>query len=245
MPYVEEICTAGKVIEVSKYFTFRNHGKGVKRSPNIDKSSEAMKKVNQRRAGMKLRRLMNANFEDGDFLVRLDFHKNPPSDSKAMQDLMATSMRRLKRLYEKEGKTLKYIYVKEIGPRGGRHIHMLIKKIDIEILRLWWKHGGIHVDPLNSEGQYKRIAEYFIKYAGTTEKTEGKLVGKRWYSSQNLTQPIIKKRVIKSNRFRTVVRTPKGYELEKESVRQGISDLTGYEYFFYSLKACRGLNDDS
>ena len=244
MPYIEEVCKAGRVIEVQKYYSFRCHGKGIKRSPNKDATSLAMKKINQRRAGTKLRRLMNANFEDGDLLLRLDFHKTFPKDSQEMQNLIATSLRRLKRIYEKEGKPFKYIYVKEVGPKGGRHVHMLIKRIDLETLRLWWKHGGIHADPLNTEGQYGKIAEYFIKYANRTEETEGKLIGKRWYSSQNLIQPVIKKRVIMAHQFKPKVRLKKGYELDKSSVRQGISEITGYEYFFYSL-ICRGNTDDS
>ena len=107
MPYVEEICKAGLTIEVSKYFTFRTHGKGVKRSPNTDKTPEAMRKNNQRRAGIRLRRLLNTNFQDGDYLVRLDFHKWKPIDSVEMQHMIATALRRLKRIYQQNGTALK------------------------------------------------------------------------------------------------------------------------------------------
>lgn len=244
MPYIEEVCKAGLTIEVTKYFTFRTHGKGVKRSPNQDKTPEAMKKVNQRRAGIRLRRLLNTNFQDGDYLVRLDFHKWKPLDSIEMQHMIATALRRLKRIYQKEGIPLKYVYVKEVGSRGGRHIHMVINRSDTEVLRKWWEYGGIHIDPLNTEGQYAKIAEYFIKYAYTTEKTEGKLIGKRWYASQNLKEPEIRKKVIKAETFKPVTRDKKGYFLDKSSVKYGISEVTGYEYFTYTLIKPRS-DDDS
>ena len=75
MPYIEEVCVAGKTIEVNKYYSYRHHSKGEKRGKKENPTSEAQKKVNQRKASKELRRLMNANFEDGDLLVRLDFFK--------------------------------------------------------------------------------------------------------------------------------------------------------------------------
>ena len=244
MPYVEEICKAGLTIEVSKYFTYRTHGKGVKRSPNQDKTPESMKKVNQRRAGIRLRRLLNTNYQDGDFLIRLDFHKWKPIDSIEMQSMIATAIRRLKRIYQKNGIPLKYVYVKEVGKRGSRHIHMVVNRIDTEVIRKWWEYGGIHIDPLNTQGQYGKIAEYFIKYAATTEETEGKLIGKRWYASQNLKEPEIKKRIIRSGYFKPKPKELKGYNLDKSSVKYCISEDTGYEYFTYTLIKPRS-DDDS
>ena len=91
---------------------------------------------------------MNANFVDGDLLVRLDFYKHPVQDSKEMQQCMKKAIRKLRALFKKNNKQLKYIYVKELGPRGSRHIHMVISKCSLDDLQEAWSHGGIHVDPL-------------------------------------------------------------------------------------------------
>ena len=234
MPYIKETCVAGKTIEVSKYYSFRWHSKGEKREARNSLSSDAQKKINQRNAGKTLRRLMNTNFKDGDLLVRLDFSKRP-SGSEEMQNLMAKAIRKMRTELKKTGAELKYIYVKEVGPRGSRHIHMVMNKCDTEILRKCWPHGGIHVDPLISNGQYDKIAEYFIKYAVRTEETEGQLIGKRWYASRNLEKPVITRRVITANSFRKEAKTKKGYHIVPESVRSGFSEVTGYEYFTYTL----------
>lgn len=236
MPYIEEVCVAGKTIEVNKYYSYRKHSKGEKREKKENPTSEAQKKVNQRKAAKELRRLMNANFEDGDLLVRLDYFKqNAPPGSRQMQEMMAKAIRKLRAEFKKQDRELRYIYVKEVGPRGGRHVHLMISKCDTDVLRKCWPYGGIHVDPLISGGQYRKIAEYFLKYASRTEKTEGSIIGKRWYASRNLIRPEVKKRIVSANKFRKKVKEVEGYFLEKDSMNSGISELTGFEYFSYTL----------
>lgn len=236
MPYIKEVCVAGETIEVSKYYSVRAHSKGEKRAVKETPTSEAQKKINQRNAERDLRRILNTNFHDGDLLVRLDFFKEKaPSGSEDMQQLTSKAIRRLRREFAKEGLELKYVYVKEIGPKGSRHIHMVMSKCDTDILRKCWPHGGIHVDPLISKGQYGKIAAYFAKYAAKTEDTEGQLIGKRWYGSRNLTKPKITKQVISANKFRKEAKAIPGYYIDGDSVRSGISQLTGYEYFTYTL----------
>lgn len=236
MPYVKEVCVAGKTIEVSKYYSVKWHCVGEKREPRDKETTEAQKKVNQRQAATTLRRLMNHNFIDGDLLVRLDFSKDKsPTGSEAMQVLISKALRKIRTELKKHSQELKYIYVKEIGPKGGRHIHMVMNKCDIDVIRKCWPHGGIHIDPLISNGQYAKIADYFIKYAAKTEETEGELIGKRWYASRNLQRPRVIKKVISANKFRKEAKAKKGYIVQKDSVRSGFSGLTGFEYFTYTM----------
>ena len=234
MPYMKEVCVAGKTIEVSKYYSVKWHCVGEKREPKQTPSTEAMRKINQRNATTTLRRLMNNNFQDGDYLVRLDFSKKPEG-STDMQELISKALRKMRTELRKISQELKYIYVKEIGPRGGRHIHMMMGRCDIEVIRKCWPHGGIHIDPLISNGQYGKIAEYFIKYALRTEETEGQLIGKRWYASRNLIKPEVTRKVISANKFKKEAKAQKGYTVLPDSIRSGISGLTGYEYFTYTM----------
>ena len=234
MPYYLEICVAGRTMEISKYYTYRYHAKGMPRGKKIDKTSEAQKKVNQRKAEKELRRIMNTNFQDGDLLVRLDFH-NRPAGSAEMQDIISDAIKKMRENLRKKKIQFKYVYVKEVGPRGGRHIHMLISKIDTDIIRKAWPHGGIHIDPLYTIGKYGQIAAYFIKYAARTEETEGRLIGKRWYHSLNMEKPKIIKKIISANEFRKEPKKVEGYELDKNSERSWISEFTGYEHYTCTL----------
>lgn len=237
MPYIKEICVAGDIIEVCKYYSYRINVKGEKRAKKEKPTSETQRKVNQRKAEKDLRRLMAANFRNGDVVIRLDFVKRPGT-SEEMQSLIGKALRKLRMEYAKEGKQLKYIYVKEVGPRGGRHIHMILGREDMDVLKLLvkcWPHGGIHVDPWTTGPDFAKLAAYFIKYAAKTEETEGRLIGKRWYASRNLKKPKVTKRIIRSYRFRENITEKAGYMLEKDSVRSGISDFTGFRYFSYTL----------
>ena len=238
MPYIKEVCVAGDTIEVCKYYTYRANVKGERRARKGKPTSEAQKRVNQRKAEKNLRRLMAENFKNGDVLVRLDFAKRP-GGSEEMQKLMAKALRELREEYSRAEKPLKYIYVKEIGPRGSRHIHMLLSRDEgmdvLKVLMKCWPYGGIHVDPWTTGPNFTRLASYFIKYAAKTEETEGKLIGKRWYASRNLDKPKVTKEIIRSNRFREEVREKKGYTLDQDSVQSGVSNFTGYRYFSYTL----------
>lgn len=234
MSYMLEICVAGKTIEVCKYYTYRDRIKGGKRAKKEKPTKESQRRVNLRKAEKELRRLMNENFEDGDLLLRLDFSRRP-GGSVEMQKYISDAMGNMKKKAKRAGIDMKYIYVKEVGPRGGRHIHAVISRIDTEIIRRCWPHGGIHIDPLNSGGQYRKIAAYFIKYAERTEETEGKLIGKRWYPSRGLRRPKVIKRAISAKKFREKAKKVDGYYLEKDTVVSGISEFTGYAYFSYTL----------
>jgi hypothetical protein len=235
MSYVLEVCICGRVIETRKYFDARAHPPGEKREPKKKVTSEAQYEINRRKAERDLRRLMNTNFRDGDFLVRLDFFKEDRPDGSMMQEMVRKFLRRMREALKRIGQELKYIYVIEIGPRGGRHVHLMISRCELELIRKCWTHGGIHIDPLNSGGQYKKIAAYFIKYSERTRQTEGQLVGRRWNPSRNLKKPIIKKRRIGAKRYRENIRVPEGYVLDQESVVYGVADYSGYAYFSYSV----------
>lgn len=239
MPYVKEMCRAGNTIEISKYYTERYHTKGEKRAKKEKPTCEAQARVNLRRAIKELRRLMNHNFVDGDYLLRFDFYNfikmHGLLDSEMMQKLIEKFFDKLRRRFKKAGIPLKYIYVKEIGPRGGRHVHIVMNECPPKLLSECWPHGGIHIDPLHSNGQYARIADYFAKYAAKTEESEGKLIGKRWYPSRNLKRPIVIKKIISARKFYTAIREKKGYTLDKNSIRQGIHEFTGYAFFSYTL----------
>lgn len=233
MPYIEEVCRAGRVIEVDKHYSRRWHTPGEKRKDKSNPTTESQKARNQRKAEKTLRRLMNANFQDGDYLVRLDFSQDP-GGSEDMQPKIQKAVRDLRRYMKEKGKDLRYIYVKEVGPRGGRHIHMMISKCDPDLIMKAWPHGGVHIDPLRSDGQYRKIASYFIKYAARSEETEGQLIGKRWYGSRNLVKPVVRKRIIKAKRFKTNIKDIPGYTLDKDTEVHGVNE-EGYEYFSYQL----------
>lgn len=233
MPYIHEVVHAGKTEEHHKYYSWYIHPVGEKRDKQKKPSDERIKRSNLRQAEKKLRGLMNENFRDGDYLLTLDFHSHKPRDSAEMQKAAAGFIKKLRYRLKKQGINPKYIYVMEIGPRGSRHLHMVIEKCGLENVLECWTYGGVHCSPLYTDGQYRQIAAYFLKYALKTEATEERLIGKRWYRSRNLRKPKIIKRIVLSNTFKESAPDKAGWYLDKDSESRGITEA-GYQYYSYS-----------
>lgn len=238
MPYIKETCKAGKTKEFCFYYSRRYHSKKEgKREKKTKPTSEAQKKVNLRQAERKLTRKINANFCPDDWYLTLEYKKDArPETKEELQKHVQDFLRKLRKLYKDEGKVLKYIWVAEIGSRGAVHVHMLISEIDINKVKKMWKHGGIHFQNLWDDGNYRKLAEYFIKYSEKTLNTTGELQGKRWNASKNLITPPETKRIIRSrDQYSRDIKVPDGYYLDKDSIREGIHELTGYSFFNYTI----------
>lgn len=249
MPYVKRTTTAGKTVEIEYYYTSRYNRKGQHRADKTKATKEAQKKVNKRQTERKLKLLLNANFGYGDYHVILDYirDKEKPDRSKEeMQQDIAKFLRELRKLYKKQGKELKYIHVMEIGSKGARHHHLVINKLDTELLQqAWYKaydgHNRVKVFPLDDSGNYAKLANYLIKYTDThrTEKT-GKLMEKRYNCSKNLIRPEPTYEIVTSRAYYRVSqepKIPKGYALIKASVEQGVTspEYYGYGWYRYSM----------
>ena len=132
----------------------------------------------------------------------------------------------------------------EIGEKGARHHHLVINKIDTEIIQRCWnkayeKHNPVKVFNLDKSGNYGKLANYLLKYTSKhRKKEEGALQQKRWSASKNLSRPEPKVTIISDrDYFRTEVKAIKGYYVDKESVNIGAhsAEYYGYGYIRYTL----------
>lgn len=214
-------------MEVLRYSAPRMGKRGRGRPPE-GKEDESSRKAHARRAEQNLRWILNENFRDGsDALVTLSWKKGAaPEDSAEMRRRVRNFLRRLKTRYLKTGKELRYVYTMEIGPKGSRHVHMVINDVDLRELGQVWDGGALDVQPLNSNGQYAKIAAYFVKYNTKTEETEGKKLGKKYNASRNLRKPRIKTRQITRKRF-CEPRERKGWRIDKELTAEGTNEWDG------------------
>lgn len=232
MPYIKEVCVAGQTVEIRKYYSSR-YGKKGKRSPNAKPLDKAHQRANIRRQERELRLLMNQNFRDGrDALVTLSFKTVEPY--KEMLQKVQKMIRSIRRIYAKTGRILKYIYTMEVGPRGSRHVHMMLTSPSLQDLVRIWPYGVVDVKPLYSHGQYSKIAAYFMKYADKTEQTLGKKLGRRYNASHNMEHPKIRKTVVMANTFREKIREKPGYYIDRDSIQRGICEETGRPYLHYT-----------
>lgn len=233
---IEKIICAGKVMEVQRIIAPRYGARG-RGGPPERESPESTKRAHIKRTEAKLRWKLNANFQDGtDALLTLSWKKaDAPKDSAEMKKRFGNFRRRLKARYQKAGKEMKYVATMEVGPRGSRHIHMVLSDADLQEIRECWEPGQIvNIVPLNSKGQYADIASYFVKYALRTAETEGTKVGQLYTPSRNLKDPKITIRIISR---RTGFRDPKerkGYVIDKDHTVCGTyEDGTAFQEISY------------
>lgn len=242
MAYIEKryYIRAG-VIEVEQVQAsmFGNHksrsGRG---SPTL----EEVKKVNQKIAAKKLRRLIDANFEPGDIYLTLTYKKEYRRTLEEAKKDLKKFMDKLKYRYGKHGDVFKWIKTTGIRKRGAAHHHVICNNIDtfnyIKELAKIWPFGTVEIKALYEDGRYMLLAEYFVKHKQENEdETKENQINARAYScSRNLRHPRVKRIVIKES---TIVRAPKvptGYRLDMDpDVDIGISKQSGYMYRYFRL----------
>ena len=243
--FVEVVTVAGATVEIERYYTNRYRKKSENRKPKQKPSSEQQRDANNRRAGKKLRRLINANFSPGDFHLILSYEKKPGDPEREPEDMkedIRKFLRAMRKEYKSEGRELKYIHVPEIGSRGARHHHLVINRIDAELIRRNWKYGFIQICPLDGSRNWRRLAAYLLKYSCRVIGTEYELSGKRWNASRNLIHPESKVTVItKRDYFRSIPVVPRKYrgkyEVDKSTIESGeiAEEYGGYSFLRYTL----------
>ena len=153
MPYVERVTKAGNTIEIERYFTSRYKKKGISRGDKVKPTKEEQEKVNTRQAERKLRILINANYGYGDYHLVLDYIRRkgePDRTPEQMRQDIDVFLRECRKEYRKAGLEFKYIHVMEIGKKGARHHHLVVNKIDTEILQRWLEY-------LRQQGYYTAV----------------------------------------------------------------------------------------
>lgn len=224
MPYMKMVCKAGRTKEISKYYTYWLQPKGRKRRARVNPTTEQQQKINDRHLVKRLTRLLNANFNKDCWYVTFDYKKElRPQSVEELHKHEQKLLRKIRDIYKKENLILKYVWTAEVGKRGGAHIHMVLSPIDTRKLRDIWPHGWTTMKPMERSGQYRRLAEYFIKYFQKTRETNEQIQKKSYNPSKNLIRPVPKKQKMKGNQFSKEIKVPAGWYLDKDSLREGIT----------------------
>ena len=233
MPYIKRIVKAGNTVEVKKYFTSRFGKKDIdSRSAKASETSEKMKKVNEENATEKLRWLINGNFSAGDIHMVLTYDDDHLPDTEGAKESIRKYMRKLRKAYKEQGKELKYIKTAEYEGKRIHH-HILVNKIDTQILDELWEEGHVYFRILDNSGEYSKLASYFVKETSKTY-ADGLISGKRWDASKNLKKPEITKVIVPADSWTKNPVPLKGYYIPSDSIETDV-DSFGYAYQKYTM----------
>jgi hypothetical protein len=166
--YREQMTVTGDFARVNIY-PVRQYQYG--RKKKMKPTGAAMERVNRINRARRFADLINLNFTKADYQLKLDYSafkcstgRNPNPDE--VVRCVRNFMRRLKRLYDKLGIELKYIYVSEVGTRGHiSHHHVIINAgASFEDIKALWHEGGIWMRKLYFDKRgCSDLAEYFCK----------------------------------------------------------------------------------
>lgn len=243
MAYVHRRVQAGKSVEHKKMQSFRVHTKKVKRKPHTGSTTEKQAKINERVTEERLRWKINANFQFRDLHAVLHYY-----DKGATLDQLGADaelfLKRLRRICARRGIKFKYILVTETKRMTNPHHHVIISRMDPEIIAEAWEGvpaggGNISFQPMDRRGNHYKLAQYLVKEsrATMTRYKEAGRRGKRFWSSQNMDKPKVTYEVVAASNWRKDPKAAKGAALYKfddgSTCMTGWHEMSGYPYQEY------------
>lgn len=243
MAYVHRIVRTGRTVEHKKMQSYRVHTHGVQRKANQGTTSVKQAKINERVAEEHLRWALNANFGYQDLHIVLHYY-NKSLTFKQLLDDKERFLRELRRLCRKEGIRLKYVVVIETKRMTNPHIHVVISRMDAEMIAAIWEkvtdgNGAVTFKLLDRRGNHYKLAHYLMKESRST-MTRYKELGKRgqrYSKSQNMEKSEVKYIVVSAASWRKEPKAAKGavlYKFDDGGIcRSGWHEISGYPYQEY------------
>lgn len=234
MSYSKTIRRAKNAIEYEEYHTARYGAPGQTRIKKKKPTPEQMAAVNRYNRTRKCRWRIRLYFDVHDCFVCLTYRKEArPENMKAAKEDFRKFLRKLRKVYKKEGKELYWMRNIECGSRGAWHIHLLVNRIaDIDIhLRELWTKGSVKMQLLYPDGEFRKLAAYITK----TPETDSRLKESHYSASRNMPLPDPKVKVYRKWKTWGKIRIPAGWYLDKETLQEGTNPITGYPYRRYTL----------
>lgn len=220
-------------------------GKGGKREPKTQPSTERQEKKNLNKSIEKLHHLLLANFHPGDFNLVLTHTDKTGYDREAAKKTVQKFIAMYTAYCTKHGYKADYIYNTEQHKDGRLHHHIVLHNHgDLPQIKLLWEKqagGGLVVHkPRNymlwADYDWYGLAAYFcgVKEDGTVIYRHPK--GERRYiPSHGLKKPEITYEWIDANRWYKP-RAPKGWYVVPETIRSSMDEETGGGFIKYLMK---------
>ncbi|MCM1112173.1 MAG: hypothetical protein NC399_02845 [Muribaculum sp.] len=240
--YTKVSCSIRNRMEILKYYDIRYGAPGMPRQARRKKTPEEMARQNLWQRTRKLRRLIELNFEAGDWHVTLTCRPGERPDPEDAPAVIRKFRDKLRNAFKRQGWELKYIITCETGQRGAVHWHMIVndchndRESTAAIIRRLWIRGRPYFSPLDESGEYGVLAEYIIKETADRITKDGTIEKLSYIPSRNLRRPVEKREKIPARRWREEPKPPKGWELVKGSLMNGVNKYSGLPYQHYTLR---------
>lgn len=237
MAYQEKVVDLGDVVEVQKYVNGRLGTKEQRKRAEAQRATpEEQIRWQSKEATRKVWRLLRdpKNFHPGDLWTTLTYPARTTPDSETVKKDIKEFLKRMRREYKKAGKDFKYIFSVGRGRRGAIHLHMVMTKIDTEIIARHWQNivnrgewVHVHTEHLDKSQNWHKLAAYIIKNGEETFLSDDPIIKKRYSSSRNLHVKKVRARTVKAKEWRRQPPPRKGYYIDKNLSHEGVNQF-GY-----------------
>lgn len=223
-----------------------------KRKKNMNESSRAQKRINERNKAKRVARVVHTNFEMyKDIIIKLSYTNDylPESSEQAHRN-MTNYIRRLRHWLKKSEEykdfILKYVFVTEYNDREGKkvriHHHMITNFPDRDILEeLWNRRGRVNAQKLQPDKTGVEALVWYLLKQPIGRNT------KSYSISRNMKKPRITEADTKMTRKRAeriatgeidvqeyFEKLYKGYQFVDAEIK--LSDFTSGAYIYVRMK---------
>lgn len=232
----------GDLIEVRESYLCRHGAPGCKREKKKEATPEQVQRQNQYNKERICRYKLLMYFDRGDCFATWTYSKDkrPESMEEAKKDFQK-AIRKVKREYDKRGRTLRWIKNIEKGTKGAWHIHLVLNEIGdtATILRNAWDKGGMYVEKIQTTygSDFRKLAKYIAKSSVSREiKKDGEKAASRvaesaYSTSKNMPLPEPRRKILR--RWTKQPRKRKGYLIVDS--REYQNPVTGYTHREYLM----------
>ena len=234
MAYIETVRSGPGYRFISKSHSLRTAG--IKRGEKRERTKEEMEKQNARNRAIHTQLLILGNFREGWHVTLTYTKENRPAEADDAKKELRRFLQKAGRRYKKAGYEFKWLCVTEIGAKGAVHHHLIIQDIQdgefssVRVVKECWDRGGKYLTPMYEDGEYQQLSEYLTK-----KETKENVSGCKVTHSRNLIMPKVKRKKRKGNSWLPDPKVPKGWELVKESLHNGLNAFTGLPCQHYLL----------
>lgn len=215
--FYRDTIIAGKTIIRSLKAVSRINTETQKRRAKTNPTSEAVRKINLKNAVKILTAKLNHNFKQGDYHIVLTYGETlEPQDAKRALERFIRNVRNYCR---KNNIDFKWVAVTEYKHKRIHH-HIVMSKIDTDVIDKYWPHGYEYPVVLDETGNYYALAEYLLKETEKTFRSDNSPQKRRYSSSRNVVMPEVKREKIAGREVYHDIKTPKGYSVDEDTVRK-------------------------
>lgn len=261
MGYEKRVWDLGRVREVEERHTFRLPPPG-KREKKEKPTPEAVKRNNHRRMARQRRMQTEMYFDENDCYLTLTYPKDRrPADLAECKRDWRKLMGKVRKEYKKRGGELRWIRNCEKGTKGAYHIHAIVKELPqadengepfrdrkgqplpmmsaLKLIQTIWRK---EMEKGKVVGEYLRedvekLAEYISKTPESSKDSGHEVLESHCSASRNM--PLPPPEVKRYSRWKTFegreVKVPKGWILDKSSLKETVNPYNGFPRREYRL----------